>query len=438
METKISETSQLVERTQNEMEFLTPLDTEQGFDSTMVEKENFLETQQSLLKSYQDVYTSLLSTEEVKRTTNEIDNLNQNLGLYQTIYLNLLSSREDVKRQKMQNIPTVEQVSPAQASNEPVKPRTLLNILLGGLVGLIVALSFVILRENTDDTIKSREEVEQILGTKVVGYIANFKNAEYGEGIYVGGAPRSPVAEAFRALRTNLEFSAREKPIKTILVTSAGAAEGKTTIASNLAVVLAHSSKKVILLDADLRRPRVHKYTGISNAVGLSDLLGSQARDINNYVQTLDNIQDLSILPSGSLPYNPTDLLGSEKMKNLLSTLSDTYDYVVIDCPPMIVADPEVLLGMADGVLLVMIPGKTSKEAVRAVKEQIEQTGVRLLGVVFNRLQNRRRAGYRGYSYYEFPYYYSSSYYSSNRQNGKSAGNTKKKEPQETGSKKEL
>ena len=104
-------------------------------------------------------------------------------------------------------------------------------------------------------------------------------------------------------------------------------------------------------------------------------------------------------------------------MKNLLSTLSASFDYVVIDCPPMLVADPQVLLGLADGVLLVLVPGKTRKEVVRAIKEQVEHTGVRLLGVVFNRLQHSRRAGYSGYSYYDYPYYYSSDYYTSKKDN---------------------
>lgn len=417
---KIEKTRILIEETQKEIEFLTPLDTEQGFNATVIEKQNFLKTQQSLLISYQNVYTNLLSTEEVKRTTNEIDNLKQNLELYQNIYLDLLSSREDIKNQKLQNIPTIEQISPSLASEKPVRPRTLLNTILGGLAGLILALSFVMLRSMTDDTLKSREEVEKLLDTKVIGYIIDLKDEGDGGGIYVGNTPRSPVAEAFRTLRTNLEFSSKEKPIKSIMVTSGGPGEGKTTIASNLAAILAHSGKKVILVDADLRRPRVHLYTGISNAAGLSDLISeNQNNKVSEYVQTLENIPDLNILPSGGLPANPTDLLGSDKMKNLLIILSGSYDYVVIDCPPMLVADPQVLLGMADGVLLVIVPGQTRTEVVRAVKEQVQHSGVRLLGVVFNRLQQHRRSNYGGYSYYDYPYYYSSDYYAVEPGDGK-------------------
>ena len=423
LETKIEKTRQSIEDTQKEIAFLSPLDAQQGFDATVVEKENLLKTQESLLTSYQNVYTSLLSTEEVKRSTNEIDNLKQNLALYQNIYLGLLSNREDIKKQELQNIPTIEQVSPSRASDKPVKPRTLLNTLLAGAGGLILALAFITVREMADDTLKSRNEVEELLGTKVIGYITNIKDNYDGEGIYVGRSPRSPVAEAFRSLRTNLEFAAREKALKTIIVTSGGPEEGKTTVASNLAAVLSHSGKKVILVDADLRRPRIHQYIGISNAKGLSDVIGTEQEiDFNDYLQELENTPGLSILPSGGLPSNPTDLLGSEKMKNLLSTLSASFDYVVIDCPPMLVADPQVLLGLADGVLLVLVPGKTRKEVVRAIKEQVEHTGVRLLGVVFNRLQPGHHAGYGGYSYYDYPYYYSSDYYTSKDKDAEAAG----------------
>ena len=413
LEGQIEKTHLSIEDTQKEIEFLKPLITEGDFNSVVVEKENFLKTQQSLLTSYQNVYTNLLSTEDIKRSTNEIDNLRQNLELYQNRYLDLLNSRENIKNQKLQNIPTIEQVSPAAASERPVKPRTSLNTLLGGVAGLILALSFVLLRDMTDDAIKGREDVESLLNTKVVGYVVDNKNEVDGEGIYVARAPRSPVAEAFRALRTNLEFSAKDTPIKSLIVTSGGPGEGKTTVASNLAAILSHSGKKVILMDADLRRPRVHKYTGVSNIVGLSDILSAEQKiEINDYLQTLENLPDLHLLPSGGLPANPSELLGSEKMKQLLTDLSGSYDYIIIDAPPMLVSDPQVLLGLVDGVLLVLVPGKTPRDVVSAVKEQVSHTGVRLLGVVFNRLKQGKRSGYYGgYSGSYYNTYYSSSYY---------------------------
>jgi len=204
----------------------------------------------------------------------------------------------------------------------------------------------------------------------------------------VGRAPYSPAAEAFRGLRTSLEFSAREKPVKTILVTSGRSAEGKTTIAANLADILSQPGRKVILVDANLRHPRVHQYTGISNALGLNELISSEkAAGIDRAIQKMESIPNLSILPGGDGSSNPTDLLGSKKMKDLLCTLSGSYDYVVIDCSPILAVDAQALLGQVDGVVLVVVPGKTSKEVVRAVDEQVQRSGVRLLGVVLNRLQ---------------------------------------------------
>ena len=332
------------------------------------------------------------------------------MALYQQIYLNLLRSREQVKTERLQNTPTVEQVSPAQpgeSTREAAYPAQ--HACWAGLAGLILSGSIVLLRESTDDTIKRSEDVEKLLETKVIGYVIDIPNEGDGNGIYVARVPRSPVAEAFRSLRTNLEFSADAKPLKSILVTSSGPSEGKTTIAANLAAIMAHSGKKVILVDADLRRPRIHRYTGISNNTGLSDLVNAEKEeDISAYLQKLDNIPELAILPSGGLPPNPTELLDSEKMRHLLQFLVDSYDYVVIDAPPMVVADPHVLSGIVDGVLLVMVPGKTRTDVTRAIWEQMKQSRACLLGVVFNRLKHRRQAGY---SYYYYPYYHSSDYY---------------------------
>ncbi|MCJ7434983.1 MAG: hypothetical protein MUO77_15990, partial [Anaerolineales bacterium] len=139
-----------------------------------------------------------------------------------------------------------------------------------------------------------------------------------------------------------------------------------------------------------------------------------QAGELSTYIQKLETPPDLSVLTSGGLPSDPTDLLASDKMHQLILTLAESNDFVVIDSLPLLVADPQVLSGMVDGILLVMVPGQTRKDVTYAVKEQMERSSARLLGVVFNRLKRGSRSGYSGYSYYYYPYYYSSDYYSSN------------------------
>jgi capsular exopolysaccharide synthesis family protein len=417
---KIESLKTSIEDQQKEITFLTPLDGEKEFDDTVLKKKNELATQKSLLKSYQDLYSSLLSSEEVKRTTNEMQNLQNDIDLYQKVYVNLLSQLEDVKKEKLQNTPNVEQVSLAIVAPEPVKPRTLLNTILGGLAGLILATAFVILRETADDTIKSSEEVKGILGVQVLGYILSVKDEADGKGVYVARFPRSPIAEAFRSLRTHLGFTKTESPIRTIIVTSTGPSEGKTTVAANLAAVLAHSGKTVVLVDTDLRRPRVHRYIGLPNEAGLADLEDAdRVSDLINYVQPIESTPGLNVLASGGTADNPSDLLSSDRMRELIHVLVEKYDHVVLDSPPMLVSDPHVLLGLADGVLLVMVPGITRLSAVRSIAEVIKTTGINILGVAFNRLKHGRSAG-GGYGYYAYPYYYTSEYYySENPETGK-------------------
>jgi capsular exopolysaccharide synthesis family protein len=429
---RIASTTSALNDLQKEIAFLTPLDGEKKFADTVLDKENELTTQNSLLKSYQELYSELLSTEQVTRQTSEMENLENDLNLYQQIYVNLLSQLENVRKEKLQNTPTVEQVSPAIVSEYPVKPRTPLNTALGGLAGMILAAALVALREVTDITVKSNEDVKNTLGVDVLGYIINIKDEVDGAGVYVTRFPRSPVAEAFRSLRTHLGFTKSESPIKTIMVTSTAPSEGKTTVAANLAAVLAHSGRSVVLVDTDLRRPRVHQYIGLSNDAGLADLDEvNDVRQMIGFIQPQEKTPGLNVLVSGGLPDNPADLISSDKMRDLIKLLAEKYDHVVLDAPPMLVADPHVLLGLADGVLVVMIPGRTRINTIRLVSDVIKKTGINILGVVFNRLKQGRRGG-GGYEYYAYPYYYTSSYYYSENPETGRRERRKKSEPGNT------
>jgi capsular exopolysaccharide synthesis family protein len=248
----------------------------------------------------------------------------------------------------------------------------------------------------------------------VVGLVAELKGNYDGKnalrsGVFVADQPRSPVSEAFRALRTNLEFSSVDSPLKTILVSSSGEGEGKTTVASNLAIILSQGGKKVLLLDADLRRPNVHKQFSIPNRVGLSDLIRGRM-DVEDVIQVPENIKKLSIITSGSLPPNPAELLGSLKMGLILDSLKSIFDVIVIDTPPMLVSDAQILSSRVDGILFVVRPGKTHIDVAKSPLEELKRIDARVVGVVLNRIPRNRGYYYGGYRYYS-PYYSSNGYH---------------------------
>lgn len=213
--------------------------------------------------------------------------------------------------------------------------------------------------------------------------------------------PKSPAAEAFRTLRTNLQFAALDRPLRTVLITSAGPGEGKTTVAANLGVAMAQSGSKVIVLGADLRKPSVHQILGVRNTIGLTNVL-TGAVSWEDALQSTD-VEGLYVLPAGPVPPNPAELLASGRMHELLNQLQNACDMVIIDAPPAIaVTDAGVLSRWADGVLLVVSLGITPRDVAKAAKEQLIQVGARILGLVVNRM-----SGESGYYYYYYHRYYS-------------------------------
>ena len=223
------------------------------------------------------------------------------------------------------------------------------------------------------------------------------------------------MAETFRTLRTNLEFASVDKPLKTILVTSPGASEGKTTVATNLAAVMAQANKRVILLEGDLRRPRVHRALGMTNQIGISDVFRGQMdiRDVARY----SKVKDLAVITSGSLPPNPAELLASARMSHILARLVESAWIVIIDSPPFVVTDSTVLASKVDGVLLVIQPGKTHAEAAKTMIAQLDRAGAHVVGVVLNRV-SRKISSYYGYYRYENDPIYATDTVSVEQQNG--------------------
>lgn len=211
--------------------------------------------------------------------------------------------------------------------------------------------------------------------------------------------PKSPIAEAYRTLRTNIQFSNVDENLKVICVTSSGPSEGKTTTSCNLAETFAQSGKRVLLIDGDLRKPRVHKVFKISGTKGITNLLAGQMKleEVTNYVGS-----DLTVIPCGPIPPNPSELLASKRMKELLDELRNLYDIIIIDAPPVgVVTDSAILSTIVDGILLVVASGKTDIDGAKRAKQLLENVNARILGVVMTMMPVSKK-GYYGYQYYSY------------------------------------
>jgi capsular exopolysaccharide synthesis family protein len=207
--------------------------------------------------------------------------------------------------------------------------------------------------------------------------------------------PRSPISEAYRTLRTNLDFASLDQALKTLVVTSAGVSEGKSSTLANLAVVSAQAGRKVVLVDADLRRPTLHEVFGLGNEAGLTTVMVDETALASPPLQDT-GIEGLSVLTSGSLPPNPAELMGSRRMEEVIAVLADQADQVFFDTPPVVaVTDAAVLATKVDGVLLVISAGQTRREYARTAVQRLEQISARLVGTVLTNVQ--MGAGFKGY-----------------------------------------
>ena len=208
--------------------------------------------------------------------------------------------------------------------------------------------------------------------------------------------PKSRTSEAFRTLRTNIQFSSLDKELRSIVVTSSGSGEGKSTVMANLAITMAESGKKVILVDCDLRKPSIHKKMGISNSVGLTNIIVQGVKKEECVVKTAVN--DLFVLTSGPIPPNPAELLGSKKMRAFIEELEGEYDLVLIDAPPVLaVTDAQILSTIVDGVIFVASYGEAQKNAVVDAKQLIDKVGGKILGIVFNKVPDESYGYYGKY-----------------------------------------
>ncbi len=365
-------------------------------------KQAELDRKLSLLDSYRRAYNTLLTSGMPSASSDaELSKLERTVQLYQQIYINRLTSLENLRLTRLQSTPNVVRLSTASEPKNPIRPDTNQNVLLGAAAGLSLALAFVLGMYFIDNTIKTREDVQRLLKLSIIGRVGVLDDLpkDAASPLHVVAFPRSPVAESFRTLRTNLEFSAIDKPIRTVLVTSSVPGEGKTTVAANLAGVLAQGGKRVAVLDADMRRPGLHMALGMQNRYGLSDLFRQPEAAMGDFAQNFDagNGISLRIFSSGALPPNPAELIDSARMERILQGILADVDFLVIDSPPMIVTDAQLLAGKVDGVLFVVRSGITSADDARTAMELLGKTRARILGAVLNNVRRGTGVGYGDY-----------------------------------------
>ena len=317
---------------------------------------------------------------------------------YRLIYSNLVTSFEQLRIAEAQSVTIVAQVDPAVASGQPVGQNTTSNILLVAIVAMLLAAGVIFAANLLDDTVRSPEELTRQLGLPILGVIPHHTVIE-AEPI-TQARPYSSISEAYRALRTNVEVANQGHSLHRILVASPLPEDGKTTVAINLAVILAKRGLRTILLDGDMRWPRAHRALGLQNSSGLSSLFKPSDGHQTEHIQpTLLN--NLSLVSSGPLPPNPAELLGSPRMTSILEWLNEQSDIILIDTPPALtVTDASALAPQVDGILIVVKAGRTKVNSVRRMVTSLRQQGACLLGIVINDINfknARNRYYYRDY-----------------------------------------
>jgi non-specific protein-tyrosine kinase len=364
------------------------------------------------------------SARAIQQYQANVSALEQKLSGYQSTYASLIAGVRGGTN-------FISVVEPATTPTRPISPNVQETVLLAAAIGLALAAGGVFLIEYLDDTVKTPEDVERAAELPILGTIGRIRGEEYPEKLVTVDDPRSPVSEAYRVLRTNVQFSSVDKTARTLMVTSPSLGEGKSVTLANLAVVMAQAGLKVVAVDTDLRRPVLHKVFGLSNSHGLSNAIltdnlraggrpdaagagdpvefllsqGPHVEDVPSlgsrimkHVQPTE-VSNLWVLPSGPLPPNPAELLGSERMRQVVKELGWA-DVILFDSPPALaVTDAAVLSARVDGVLIVYEIGSTRRGAAERVVDELQRVDANVLGVVMNRLSPSRDGYYYQYYY---------------------------------------
>ncbi|MDT5060825.1 MAG: polysaccharide biosynthesis transport protein [Acidobacteriota bacterium] len=348
----------------------------------------------------------------------DIGSLTQQIETNKQLFNTLFQKQKELEITSNDSAGNVTIATPARLPRAPIGPARSRNIIVAFLLSLGIGVGLAFLLDYLDDTLKSVEDVDRYIHLPALALIPALrndrallkgKNAAPSDGkestaLALIEDVRSPVTEAYRHLRTSLLLSSAGQPPKTILVTSSQPSEGKTTTAVNTAVILAQTGAEVLIIDCDLRRPRVHTHFNISNARGVTNYLSGET-NTDDLLQPYDKLPSLKIMPSGPVPPNPAELLSSDEMRKLLNTVSERFTHIIIDSPPAIsFTDASILSTMTDGVMLVVHGGKSSRAVVRRAKQQLLDVGAHIYGVVLNNVKLEGNNSYYYYGYYSSYY----------------------------------
>ena len=347
------------------------------------------------------VATQKIEVQRVNRDAIEYASLKAEIGTKRTVLTDLVSRESETatsERLKDTTASNIRIVDPAETPKKPAKPKKVMNLLLALILGSALGVGAAFLADYLDNTVKSEQDILRIAKLPVLGYVPHFQPLRaVTDEAHAAQAPtpqvdlashtdsRSGFAEAFKNLRTSLLLASADRPPRSIVVTSCEPQDGKSTVSVNLSIVLTQLGRRVLLVDADLRRPRLHKVFGIQNAVGLSNFLSGNAT-ADELIQETD-IPNLRIVVSGPVPPNPSELLGSPALDGFLGRLVEehAFDHVIFDSPPLVsVTDPVILASRMDGTMIVVRAGKTARESLVHATERIQHSRARVIGAVLN------------------------------------------------------
>lgn len=355
--------------------------------------------------------------------------LKQDVDTARALYTDFLQKTNQAKAQVAEQQNNIRVIERASLPKKPVGPKRVLMIMLAFMVSLGGSFGIVVFLEYIDNSIKSVDDVSRYVQLPSLGVIPTIcersgrslsgkkkvdaktiagrrqlleAGRDFKPGQLMAMESRSTAAEAYRALRTSVLLSSAGRPPKTVLVTSSQPGEGKTTTCVNIAISLAQLGASVLVIDSDMRKPTVHKVFGVDYLQGLSTFL-SRNVEVDGLIQKLP-VRNLSLLPCGPIPPNPAELISSERMKEMLATLGEQYDHILIDSPPLMnVTDPVILSTMVEGVILVVHGGKSSRDLVRRSRQELLGVGAKIFGVVLNNV-DLRHEGYDNYYYSRYSY----------------------------------